>query len=203
MVSTSMAEAAYFTLTTSLQSWHLRGTTERTGNRNAAMSVAPSNVYSCSDGHVALIAAADRHWRSLLEVIRRADLVGDERYRRNGDRAARMGEVDELVSSWTSKRTRAEVAAALSSAGVPIAEVRDLPEIVHDDHLNERGFLQWTEHDGLGEIPLPHSPVRWHDSEMRSLTESRSVGADNEAIYGELCGLSADEVAELAADGVI
>ena len=121
------------------------------------MSVAPSNVYSCSDGHIALIAAADRHWRSVLEVIGRADLVGDERYRRNGDRAARMDEVDELVSSWTSKRTRAEVAAALSSAGVPIAEVRDLPEIVHDDHLNERGFLQWTEHDGLGEIPLPHS----------------------------------------------
>ncbi len=203
MVSTSMAEAAYFTLTTSLQSWHLHGTSERSGNRNAAMSVAPSNVYPCIDGHIALIAAADRHWRSVLEVIGRADLIDDERYRRNGDRASRMDEVDELVSSWTSKRPRAEVAASLSSAGVPVAEVRDLPEIVHDEHLNERGFLQWAELDGLGEIPLPHSPMRWHDSQMRPLTESRPVGADNETVYSEFCGLDADELAALAAEGVV
>ena len=203
LVSTSMAEAAYYTLTTSLQAWQLHGVTGRMGNRNAAMSVSPSNVYPCSDGHIALIAAMNSHWRSVLEVIDRADLLGDERLRSNAGRCEHMDEVDELVTAWTSGRTRAEAAAALSAAGVPVAEVREVTDVVHDDHMIERGFLQWTELDGLGEIPLAHSPLRWHGSDMREVEPYRPVGADNESIYREFCGLEADELAALAAERII
>lgn len=203
LVSTSMAEAAYYTLTTSLQAWQLHGVTGRMGNRNAAMSVSPSNVYPCSDGHIALIAAMNSHWRSVLEVIGRADLLGDERLRSNAGRCEHMDEVDELVTAWTSGRTRAEAAAALSAAGVPVAEVREVTDVVHDDHMIERGFLQWTELDGLGEIPLAHSPLRWHGSDMRKVEPYRPVGADNETIYREFCGLEADDLAALAAERII
>ncbi|WP_420608688.1 CaiB/BaiF CoA transferase family protein [Candidatus Poriferisodalis sp.] len=203
LVSTSMAEAAYYTLTTSLQAWQLHGVTGRMGNRNAAMSVSPSNVYPCSDGHIALIAAMNSHWRAVLEVIGRADLLGDERLRSNAGRCEHMDEVDELVTAWTSGRTRAEAAAALSAAGVPVAEVREVTDVVHDDHMIERGFLQWTELDGLGEIPLAHSPLRWHGSDMREVEPYRPVGADNEAIYREFCGLEADDLAALAAERII
>ena len=203
LVSTSMAEAAYYTLTTSLQAWQMHGATGRMGNRNAAMSVSPSNVYPCSDGHIALIAAMNSHWRSVLDVIGRTDLLGDERLRSNAGRCQHMDEVDELVSGWTSGRTRAEAAAAFGAAGVPVAEVREVTDVVHDEHMSERGFLQWTELEGLGEIPLPHSPMRWHGSDMRDLEPYRPVGADNEAVYGEFCGLGADDLAGLAADGVI
>ena len=40
-------------------------------------------------------------------------------------------------------------------------------------------------------------------SQMRPLTESRPLGADNEAVYSEFCGLDADELAALAAEGVV
>ncbi len=203
LVSTSMAEAAYYTLTTSLQAWQLHGATGRMGNRNAAMSVSPSNVYPCSDGHIALIAAMNSHWRAVLEVIGRADLLDDERLRSNAGRCEHMDEVDELVTRWTSTQTRAEAAAAFGAAGVPVAEVREVTDVVHDEHMLERGFLQWTELDGLGEIPLAHSPLRWHDSDMRELEPFRPVGADNEAVYGEFCGLSADDLAGLAAERII
>ena len=203
LVSTSMAEAAYYTLTTSLQAWQLHGVTGRMGNRNAAMSVSPSNVYPCSDGHIALIAAMNSHWRAVLEVIGRADLLGDERLRSNAGRCENMDEVDDLVTAWTSGRTRAEAAAALSAAGVPVAEVREVTDVVHDDHMIERGFLQWTELDGLGEIPLAHSPLRWHGSDMREVEPYRPVGADNEMIYREFCGLEADDLAALAAERII
>ena len=203
LVSTSMAEAAYYTLTTSLQAWQMHGVTGRMGNRNAAMSVSPSNVYPCSDGHIALIAAMNSHWRAVLEVIGRADLLGDERLRSNAGRCEHMDEVDDLVTAWTSERTRAEAAAALSAAGVPVAEVREVTDVVHDDHMIERGFLQWTELDGLGEIPLAHSPLRWHGSDMREVEPYRTVGADNETIYREFCGLDADDLAALAAERII
>ncbi len=203
LVSTSMAEATYYTLTTSLQAWQLHGVTGRMGNRNAAMSVSPSNVYPCSDGHIALIAAMNSHWRAVLEVIGRADLLSDERLRSNAGRCEHMDEVDDLVSGWTSEQTRAEAAAAFGAAGVPVAEVREVTDVVHDEHMIERGFLQWTELDGLGEIPLAHSPLHWHGSDMRPLEPFRPVGADNEAVYGEFCGLDGDDLTELAAERII
>ena len=122
MVSTSMSEAAYFTLTTALQAWRKTGAAPRTANRNAAMSVAPQNVYPCSDGYVAVISTTNRHWRVILEVIGRDDLISDERYRHNADRAARMDDVDALMSEWTSGRTRADAAMTLAAAGVPVQQ---------------------------------------------------------------------------------
>lgn len=202
-VETSMAEATYHTLCSNMLSWHRTGTTPRTGNKHAAMGVAPYDVYPCSDGHIALISVTNKHWRAVLEVIGRSDLLDDPRFRHNTDRAEHMADVDDLVKSWTAQHTRADVIDQLGGAGVPVAVVREVDEVVRDEHLIERGFLQWVDHDVLGEIPLPHSPIRWHDSELRDLEPYHDVGEDNAAVYGEMLGLDPARVDELRDRGVI
>ena len=196
LVETSMAEAAYHTLCSNLLSWHQTGTATRTGNKHAALGVAPYDVYQCLDGHVALISVTNKHWRAVLEVIERTDLFEDARFRHNTDRAQHMQDVDDLVKGWTCSRPRSEVAERMSKAGVPIAIVRTVDEVVNDAHLIEREFLQWVTHDTLGDIPLPHSPLRFHGSQLRELEVFHPVGADNEAIYQEFLGLTPDEINE-------
>ena len=196
LVETSMAEAAYHTLCSNLLSWHQTGTATRTGNKHAALGVAPYDVYQCLDGHVALISVTNKHWRAVLEVIGRTDLFEDARFRHNTDRAQHMQDVDDLVKGWTCSRPRSEVAERMSKAGVPIAIVRTVDEVVNDAHLIEREFLQWVTHDTLGDIPLPHSPLRFHGSRLRELEVFHPVGADNEAIYQEFLGLTPDEINE-------
>ena len=194
LVETSMAEAAYHTLCSNLLSWHQTGTATRTGNKHAAVGVAPYDVYQCLDGHVALISVTNKHWRAVLEVIERTDLFEDARFRHNTDRAQHMQDVDDLVKGWTCSRPRSEVAERMSKAGVPIAIVRTVDEVVNDAHLIEREFLQWVTHDTLGDIPLPHSPLRFHGSRLRELEVFHPVGADNEAIYQQFLGLPPDEI---------
>ena len=196
LVETSMAEAAYHTLCSNLLSWHQTGTATRTGNKHAALGVAPYDVYQCLDGHVALISVTNKHWRAVLEVIERTDLFEDARFRHNTDRAQHMQDVDDLVKGWTCSRPRSEVAERMSKAGVPIAIVRTVDEVVNDAHLIEREFLQWVTHDTLGDIPLPHSPLRFHGSRLRELEVFHPVGADNEAIYQEFLGLTPEEINE-------
>lgn len=202
-VDISMADAAYMTLTTALGGWYHTGETPRRGNKHAALGVAPYDVYACSDGHVALIVVTNRHWRALLEVIGRADLIDDPRYRGNQGRVDHMEEVDRLVGDWTASRTRDEVVAALQGAHVPAAAVRIVDEVVRDEVQHRRGALEWVDHPELGVVPLPHSPIRWDGSELRPLEVSPGLGADNEAVYGELLGLSSAEVADLAARQII
>lgn len=202
-VEVSMADAAYMTLASSLGGWQQTGDAPRTGNSHAAMGVAPYNVYRCLDGHIALIAVTNRHWRSVLEVIDRSDLGREDRFRHNTDRAANMAEVDELVEGWTATRSRDEAALAFQAAHVPAAAVRIVDEVVRDTEQHARGALEWVHHPDLGKIPLPHSPIRWHGSELRPIEVSRPVGADNERVYGELLGLDADELASLQSDQII
>lgn len=201
-VEVSMNDAAYFTLTTALAQWERTGDAPRTGNRHIGRYLAPYNVYRCADGHVALIAITNRHWRGVLDVIDRADLADDERYRGFQARAERIPEVDELVESWTEGRPRAEVAAALQAAHVPAAAVRLVEEIVDDPELHGRGSLRWMDHPEAGRQPIPHSPIRWHGSPLVELDPSPVLGADTRSVLTDVAGLEAAEVDALAGDGV-
>lgn len=202
-VEVSMVDAAYFTLTTALAQWERTGDAPRTGNRHIGRYLAPYNVYRCADGHVALIAITNRHWRGVLEVIGRTDLADDERYRGFEGRAERIPEVDELVESWTETRPKAVVAEALQGARVPAAAVRLVEEIVADPALHARGSLRWIDHPEAGRLPIPHSPIRWHGSPLLTLDPSPALGADNETVLTELAGLAGDELRILADQGVL
>lgn len=197
-----MVDAAYFTLTTALAQWEKSGDAPRTGNRHIGRYLSPYNVYRCADGHVALIAISNRHWRGVLEAMGRTDLAADERYRGFEARAERIPEVDELVEAWSQTRPKAEVAAALQAAHVPAAAVRLVEEIVDDPALHARGSLRWMEHPEAGRQPIPHSPIRWHGSPLPELDPSPPLGADNRSVLSDVAGYSPDEVEALAAEGI-
>ena len=184
-VEVAMADAAYFTLATHLSQWQQTGTTMRNGNRHAGLGMAPYNVYERADGHLAIICVANRHWRALLTAIDRDDLLDDERLRGQTGRAEHMVEVDAIVTAWSSQLPKFEAADILQKAHVPAAAVRTVDEIVHDERQIERRAIQWINHPDLGDIPLHTSPIRWHDSELSDLVANRSLGADNERVFGE------------------
>ena len=198
-----MADAAYFGLATALGQWHTSGEVSRQGNRHVGLGLAPYNVYRCSDGYVALIAASNRHWRSVLSVIGREDLIPDPRLRGFADRAREIDEVDELVESWTSQRPKAEVAAALQDAHVPAAAVRIVDEVVNDPVRFEQGSMNWVEHPELGQLPLPSSPIRWHGSKLVELDPSPSLGEHNHAVLSDLVGIDAAELERLTSIGAV
>ncbi len=202
-VEIRMADAAYFPLTTALGPWHATGHVSRQGNHHPGRGLAPYNVYRCSDGYVALIAASNRHWRSVLTVVGREDLIADERLKDFGDRAKHLEEVDEIVESWSRTRTKYEVSTALQEAHVPAAAVRVIDEVVYDESQFERGGMHWVEHPELGRLPLPHSPIRYHGSALVELDPSPRLGAHNRHVLGGLAGLDEATLDALSADGVI
>lgn len=181
-VEVAMADAAYFTLATGLTTWQSTGAPARNGNRHSGLSMAPYNVYTCADGHIAIICVANRHWRSLLQAIGRQDLLEDDRLRGHPGRSEHMAEVDQIVTDWSSQLSKFEAAETLQSAHVPAAAVRTVDEIVHDQRQIDRKAIQWISHPDLGDIPLHTSPIRWHDSEVVELTANHQLGQDNPTI---------------------
>lgn len=205
VVEVSMQDATYFSLASNLGMLHARGTEApaRTGNRHGGLGVSPYNVYRTSDGYVVLNAPGDHHFRAILHVMGRADLVDDPRLTTRTARVQNMQFVDELVEGWTRTLSRDEVARRMLEAKVPCAPVRPLAEVMHDENMHARGSLQWLDHPELGRIVVAHSPLVFEGLPRRPIEPSLPLGAGNDAVFGEWLGHSREELADLRARGVI
>ena len=104
----------------------------------------PSVVYPCRPGgqnDYVSISFGGEAWDSLLAIMGRADLIGDQRYDSLAARRSRPEEVERIVTSWTGRHTKAEVMRVLTDAGIPCAAVLDTREILNDAHLIERQMV--------------------------------------------------------------
>ena len=205
LVEVSMMESVYPSLASNLGLYYAKKgqVSARTGNRHGGLAESPYNVYPTADGFIAIVAASDEQWNRLLGVIGRPELVGDTRYATLAARVAHMEEVDAVVEAYTGTRTRAQAFKHLVEAGVTCAPVRDLDEVVNDEHMLGRQALEWVEHPLYGRMPLPRSSLRFSDTPMPAIEPSGEIGRDNATVYGEWLGLGAVGVAQLAREQII
>lgn len=205
VVEVSMQDATYASLASNLGMLHARGAEApaRTGNRHGGLGISPYNAYPTNDGYVVLNAPGDHHFRSILDVMGRADLKNDARFVTRTTRVANFAAVDELIEGWTKTLSRNEVARRMLAAAVPCAPVRDLAEVMQDENMHARGSLQTINHPELGQVVLPHSPLVYEGTERRPLEPSQPLGAGNDAVFGGWLGHTAEELAAYRAEGVI
>ena len=175
----------------------------RKGNRSP--NAAPSNLYRCHPGgpndYVFIHVANPEMWKGLVKVIGHPELA-DPRLADRAERMARVAELEAIVEGWTSKRDKHEVMALLGAAGVPCGAVLDSDEVMSNEHLRGRGMIVDVEHPTRGRMPIPGSPIRLSASSTE-VTRAPLLGEHNAEVLGKVCGLGADDLAKLKADGVI
>jgi crotonobetainyl-CoA:carnitine CoA-transferase CaiB-like acyl-CoA transferase len=180
----------------------------RTANRHSVPGSSPYGIYPTTDGWVAIMCVTDAHWLDFVDLIRDGDLAADETLRHGPSRAAQRDRIDVHVAAWTRERSREEVIALLSSAGIPCAPVRELGEAVDDPYNLEQGLLRWTTYEGRGDVRVLGSPIQLREpgaqaAERAAPSPPPRLGEHNREIFGGLLGLDDATLAELAAAGVL
>ena len=204
LVEVSMLEAMYFTLSTEFSAYHATGKIPQRNSARSPSSVVPYSRYECSDGgYVAIICVAQGHWHKILKVIGREDLIGHEDYEKPGKRLKNEAAVNDMLNAWAITVTRDEAFNTMREAGVPVAPIRNLEEVRNDPHMHARGSLQKLEHPQMGDVILPNNPIRYSEYDRAELEFYPEPGQHNHEIYGELLGLTPDEVAALVSEAVI
>lgn len=173
----------------------------RTGGRMEG--IAPSNAYPCSDGDVVISGNADNLYPRFMRVIGRDDLAEDPELVNNAGRWRRRDELDDAIGAWTSRRTRAEALAELDDADIPAGPIQTAADIMVDPQFLARDMVQSlpVEVDGtVREVAFPGIvPVLGARS-----VPVRHVGPDlgehNAHVFGDLLGMSPDEIAALTRD---
>ncbi|MCS6924339.1 MAG: CoA transferase [Candidatus Binatia bacterium] len=177
---------------------------KRTGNR--LPHAAPTDTYPCHPGgpndYVYIMATSREMWENLLRTIGRADLIGDPRYAEMAERTKRFDEVYAVIRAWTEKHDKFTVMETLGAAGVPCGAVFDSRDILSHPHLRERGMVVSVDHPTRGVVTMPGCAVQLADSPV-AIKPAPLLGQHNAEVYGELLGLTADDLRRLESDGVI
>jgi crotonobetainyl-CoA:carnitine CoA-transferase CaiB-like acyl-CoA transferase len=183
---------------------------QRIGNRSPYKPAAPHGAYRCTgeDSWIAIACFTDDEWESLCRVAGHEEWLADERFATLAGRIDHQDELDRLVTSWTSTTEARGLMESLQAAGVPAGACQTAEDRVDRDP--QLRHLQWmTEVTGtkIGTWPIPELPVRMSGS---TATVAGSInrgaptyGEDNTYVFGDLLGMSNDEIAALAADEVI
>lgn len=176
----------------------------RRGNR--IMGMAPGDIYPCapegSNDYIYLTVSSEEMWESLLRVIGRADLIGDERYSSAVSRAQHAEEVHTLVTTWTKTKDKFTAMKLVGEAGVPCGAVLDTGDILANEHLKQREMIVTIDHPQRGAFTMPGCPVKLSDSPVQ-VQSAPLLGQHNAEVYGELLGLSGADLAALREKGVV
>ncbi|MHB8464159.1 MAG: CaiB/BaiF CoA transferase family protein [Acidimicrobiales bacterium] len=174
----------------------------RVGNRLDAS--APRNAYRTADGKwLAMSSASPSIAMRVYRAVDRPDLAEDPDYVDPVRRQARAVEVDELVAAWIGQHTLDEAMKVFEAADVAAAPIYDAQQLLADEHLRARGFFVDVDDPDLGPMTV-HGPVAVLSETPGGIAHlGRSLGADNDAVFGELLGLDPDHLAALRAAGTI
>lgn len=175
---------------------------ERSGS--TLPNVAPSNIYTCSDGMFLIAANQDTVFRRLANAMGQPELAEDPRFNNHTARGANMEELDAIIGEWTRTRTVAEVDEMMQEAGVPAGRIYRAPEMLEDPHYQARNAIVDTPTDEWPQLKMQNifprmsktqGEIRW--------TGNTKLGAHNDEVYGELLGLGADELEDLKSRQII
>jgi crotonobetainyl-CoA:carnitine CoA-transferase CaiB-like acyl-CoA transferase len=181
-----------------------------TGNRRAHPPCAPSGAYRAEgdDRWVVVSCRTDGQWAALVRAMGSPPWALDPRFATAAGRVEHADELDVGIEAWTAPRDRYDVMGLLQRSGVPAGVVQDAADrLERDPQLAARGHYTRLGNAEVDELPLEGVPFRMSATPTHTGGRLRRgppcLGEDNEAVLGELLGMTAEDVAALAAEGVL
>ena len=161
------------------------------------------NAYECSDGRwVQLVMPQpDRFWGQVCNMLGLQEWAKDERY----DSIPKRQEHTQVLTRGIAERFRQHDFAywreRLDEFGLIWAPVSTLPDLIDDPQVREMEIFAEVEHPELGRFETMNTPFQIAGAEIGVRGPAPAAGQHTAEIV-RAAGLSDDEIAELAANGV-
>jgi benzylsuccinate CoA-transferase BbsF subunit len=178
---------------------------EWSSNRAHSPVMAPHGIYPArsADRWVALACRNEGEWARL------GDLIGepwacDQRFATRQGRLTFQDELDRLIGSWSVTYEPYDLVNMITKVGVPVSVVASPKERIDDDPASEQWGL-WPEvrHTELGDLRVDGVPVHLSETDWSITKGAPCLGEDNERVFGDLLGHTAEELEAFAKEGII
>ena len=166
--------------------------------------VVPHNHYQARDGSwIAIACTNDRMFERLaVDAMKQPDLPAE--FPTMAERLRRRAELDARVQAWVGSFDSVEVLARLDGASVPCSRVNSVKDIFADEHMRARDNVIAVPGPDGGALQMPGIVPKLSRTpgQVRSAGPA-VVGAHNEEIYCGRLGLTRDDLAALAKQGIV
>lgn len=165
--------------------------------------IVPTNTYRCKGGKYVVIGGnGDSIFQRLVAGIGREDLSTDPRLATNAGRVEHEAEIDEVLAQWCMAHELPEILAVMEQQRVPAGPIYSVEDMFNDPHFQARGMFERVEIDGKP-LDIPAMLPKLSQTPGRTQWPGGRVGSHNQEVLEQLLGLSPQEVATLAASGVV
>ena len=190
-VEVSMQEAVLGFMTSSM---HEHFTGNRVGN-------SPIKV---ADGYFTLRVPDmnDSVWAQAAKLIGGDNLLQDLRFTTAAARRQHRAELEEIVKTWASGKTRQEIWDGLRELDYFGAPVLSIGEVIEDRHIKERRAFIEREHPTAGPTTLLAPWIHLTKTPTSIHHDAPTIGQHTDEVLSEL-GLTRAELSDLRAEGVV
>ncbi len=198
-IDLSQAETAASMIAPAHLEWLINGR-EPAPHGNLSETAAPHGCYQCKgdDRWCVISVQTEEEWALFCDVMGHRELMADPRFANLSARITNRSELDTLVESWTARHTAHQVMMILQRNGVAAGVVQTAEDLYRDPHLRERGTAREVFHRQVGWVTRAGPSVRLTESKFKPKNnEAHFAGEDNEAVLGELLGMSSEQIADL------
>lgn len=179
----------------------LHGTVpERMGDKIA--TYAPVGVYDTNDGEVYISALGDPSWEKLARSLDLEELVDDPAFASADARRENRESLDAQIEQRTREYGTDELVGHLLEHNVPVAEIKDVPEVLEDEHLREREMFRSVKSQEDNDLVAPAVPMKMGAAEPDNGARLPRLGEDTEAILRTL-GYSDERIATLYGENIV
>ena len=174
---------------------------------NELRAAAPRNNYRTRDGKwIAMSCSSQKPWETLAKIMGREELIGDPRFRTNGDRVKpeNRAQLNAIIQDWFLTMTRDEALALCRQGGITAGPIPSMEDIARDGHYRERKTIIEVEDPATGVIlKIPDVTFRMMGRPGKIRFPGLPHGSANHVIYRDLLGYSEADIAKLKEEAAI
>lgn len=186
VIDLSLLEPIFSVLGPEAGIYALNGTVkERIGS--ASNTACPRNVYRCADGkYVALSGSTPAVARRIFEIIGRADMNEDPRFRSNSERLKHRDLVDEAIGAWFAVRSHDEALAIMRDSGATVGPIYNIADATEDAHFAEREVIVSLDDAEHGTLPMHNIVPRMSETPGRFRRPAPALGEHTAEVLAEV-----------------
>lgn len=202
IVETSLFEAAVWTQATDFGITAVDGAPVRRRARHELI-VPTANRYPCGDGAwVVFNSPEEAAWTRMCRAIGIEHFLDDPRLQTVKGRFDNMPELVDAIDEALSARSRDEWGPIFDEYGLIWGPVLALHEVVADPQAEAIGLFPSIDHPDHGPYRTVRVPMRIANADVGPRGPSPAIGQHTANVLAD-AGISAEEIEQLTADGVI
>jgi crotonobetainyl-CoA:carnitine CoA-transferase CaiB-like acyl-CoA transferase len=201
-VDVSMLDCMISTMSSNYMSYLGSGVVPRPMG-TAFPTVVPYRVIHAQDRAIAVAIGSEKLWNAFCRAIERPDLEKYPDYESNAERIRHRAVLEPLLDEVFRQRTGAEWIERLQAAGIPASLVRNFQEVADHPQSAERQMFPVLDHPTAGPHRVTGTPVKLSDTPGHTGAPAPLLGQHTISALGNLLGLDAAALHDLAARGVI